>query len=114
MCLCLPELVACRFSWSHFPLEQLVSWGPVRVGVCGSGVRAFSHGLPARFCLPVVYHHGNSATGGHYTTDVFQIGLNGWLRIDDQTVKVINQYQVVKPTADRTAYLLYYRRVDLL
>nr|XP_044991887.1 ubiquitin carboxyl-terminal hydrolase 10 isoform X2 [Jaculus jaculus] len=62
----------------------------------------------------VVYHHGSSATGGHYTTDVFQIGLNGWLRIDDQTVKVINQYQVVKPTAERTAYLLYYRRVDLL
>uniref|UniRef100_A0A2K5K498 Ubiquitin carboxyl-terminal hydrolase n=1 Tax=Colobus angolensis palliatus TaxID=336983 RepID=A0A2K5K498_COLAP len=62
----------------------------------------------------VVYHHGNSATGGHYTTDVFQIGLNGWLRIDDQTVKVISQYQVVKPTAERTAYLLYYRRVDLL
>uniref|UniRef100_A0A4W6EFH3 Ubiquitin carboxyl-terminal hydrolase n=1 Tax=Lates calcarifer TaxID=8187 RepID=A0A4W6EFH3_LATCA len=62
----------------------------------------------------VVYHHGNSATGGHYTTDVFHIGLNGWLRIDDQTVKVINQYQVVKQTAERTAYLLYYRRVDLL
>ncbi|ELK31420.1 Ubiquitin carboxyl-terminal hydrolase 10 [Myotis davidii] len=62
----------------------------------------------------VVYHHGSSATGGHYTTDVFQIGLNGWLRIDDQMVKVINQYQVVKPAADRTAYLLYYRRVDLL
>lgn len=70
--------------------------------------------LPSGHHLPVVYHHGNSATGGHYTTDVFQIGLNGWLRIDDQTVKVINQYQVVKPTADRTAYLLYYRRVDLL
>ncbi|XP_078066722.1 ubiquitin carboxyl-terminal hydrolase 10 [Mustelus asterias] len=62
----------------------------------------------------VVYHHGNSATGGHYTTDVFHIGLNGWLRIDDQIVKVINQYQVVKPSAERTAYLLYYRRVDLL
>nr|XP_020462809.1 ubiquitin carboxyl-terminal hydrolase 10 isoform X4 [Monopterus albus] len=62
----------------------------------------------------VVYHHGNSATGGHYTTDVFHIGLNGWLRIDDQAVKVIHQYQVVKQTAERTAYLLYYRRVDLL
>ncbi|XP_022525807.2 ubiquitin carboxyl-terminal hydrolase 10 isoform X2 [Astyanax mexicanus] len=62
----------------------------------------------------VVYHHGNSATGGHYTTDVFHIGLNGWLRIDDQAVKVINHYQVVKQTAERTAYLLYYRRVDLL
>uniref|UniRef100_A0A673V768 Ubiquitin carboxyl-terminal hydrolase n=2 Tax=Suricata suricatta TaxID=37032 RepID=A0A673V768_SURSU len=62
----------------------------------------------------VVYHHGSSATGGHYTTDVFQIGLNGWLRIDDQTVKVVSQSQVVKPAAERTAYLLYYRRVDLL
>ncbi|XP_052006786.1 ubiquitin carboxyl-terminal hydrolase 10-like isoform X1 [Xyrauchen texanus] len=62
----------------------------------------------------VVYHHGNSATGGHYTTDVFHIGLNGWLRIDDQAVKIINQHHVVKQTSERTAYLLYYRRVDLL
>ncbi|XP_062868718.1 ubiquitin carboxyl-terminal hydrolase 10 isoform X2 [Trichomycterus rosablanca] len=62
----------------------------------------------------VVYHHGNSATGGHYTTDVFHIGLNGWLRIDDQAVKVINQFHVMKQTAERTAYLLYYRRVDLM
>lgn len=66
------------------------------------------------FVSAVVYHHGNSATGGHYTTDVFHIGLNGWLRIDDQAVKIINQHQVVKQTAERTAYLLYYRRVDLL
>jgi hypothetical protein len=108
-CQCPPESVACRPEWGHLPVE-----GVVGVGACGSRVRAFSHGLPALCCLPVVYHHGNSATGGHYTTDVFQIGLNGWLRIDDQTVKVINQYQVVKPPADRTAYLLYYRRVDLL
>lgn len=74
----------------------------------------FSHRGARGPSLAVVYHHGSSATGGHYTTDVFQIGLNGWLRIDDQAVKVINQYQVVKPTAERTAYLLYYRRVDLL
>uniref|UniRef100_A0A2K5MGD8 ubiquitinyl hydrolase 1 n=1 Tax=Cercocebus atys TaxID=9531 RepID=A0A2K5MGD8_CERAT len=64
--------------------------------------------------VAVVYHHSNSATGGQSTTDVFQIGLNGWLRIDDQTLKVINQYQVVKPTAEHTAYLLYYCRVDLV
>ncbi|RMC09286.1 hypothetical protein DUI87_14294 [Hirundo rustica rustica] len=62
----------------------------------------------------VVYHHGNSATGGHYTTDVFQIGLNGWLRIDDQAVRVIHHSQVVKAALERTAYLLYYRQVDLL
>ena len=99
--------------------REAAPWG----GGEGGGVRRawgawraapprLSHGRPAS--LAVVYHHGSSATGGHYTTDVFQIGLNGWLRIDDQTVKVVNQYQVVKPTAERTAYLLYYRRVDLL
>uniref|UniRef100_A0A4W5Q091 Ubiquitin carboxyl-terminal hydrolase n=1 Tax=Hucho hucho TaxID=62062 RepID=A0A4W5Q091_9TELE len=80
-----------------------------------SGVRSkIFKGQRTYRLFAVVYHHGNSATGGHYTTDVFHIGLNGWLRIDDQAVKVINQYQVVKQTAERTAYLLYYRRVDLL
>uniref|UniRef100_A0A8C7KTB7 Ubiquitin carboxyl-terminal hydrolase n=1 Tax=Oncorhynchus kisutch TaxID=8019 RepID=A0A8C7KTB7_ONCKI len=80
-----------------------------------SGVRSkIFKGQRTYRLFAVVYHHGNSATGGHYTTDVFHIGLNGWLRIDDQSVKVINQYQVVKQTAERTAYLLYYRRVDLL
>ncbi|KAM9410415.1 ubiquitin carboxyl-terminal hydrolase 10 isoform 2-T2 [Pholidichthys leucotaenia] len=80
-----------------------------------SGVRSkVMKGQRTYRLFAVVYHHGNSATGGHYTTDVFHIGLNGWLRIDDQAVKVINQYQVVKQTAERTAYLLYYRRVDLL
>lgn len=83
------------------------------VGALSCRGAAVSLGRP-RASLAVVYHHGSSATGGHYTTDVFQIGLNGWLRIDDQAVKVISQYQVVKPTAERTAYLLYYRRVDLL
>ncbi|KAL6113105.1 usp10 [Pungitius sinensis] len=80
-----------------------------------SGVRSkFVKGQRTYRLFAVVYHHGNSATGGHYTTDVFHIGLNGWLRIDDQAVKVIPQYQVMKQTAERTAYLLYYRRVDLL
>uniref|UniRef100_A0A3P9KJS8 Ubiquitin carboxyl-terminal hydrolase n=1 Tax=Oryzias latipes TaxID=8090 RepID=A0A3P9KJS8_ORYLA len=80
-----------------------------------SGVRSkILKGQRTYRLFAVVYHHGNSATGGHYTTDVFHIGLNGWLRIDDQTVKIINQYQVVKQSAERTAYLLYYRRVDLL
>ncbi|XP_055984551.1 ubiquitin carboxyl-terminal hydrolase 10-like [Sorex fumeus] len=62
----------------------------------------------------VIYHHGSSATGIHYTTDIFQMGLNNWLHIDDQRVQVVNQCQVVKPVTGRTAYLLYYQRVDLL
>uniref|UniRef100_A0A671XQY9 Ubiquitin carboxyl-terminal hydrolase n=1 Tax=Sparus aurata TaxID=8175 RepID=A0A671XQY9_SPAAU len=94
----------------EYPVDLEISKDLLSSGVRGKVVK----GQRTYRLFAVVYHHGNSATGGHYTTDVFHIGLNGWLRIDDQTVKVINQYQVVKQTAERTAYLLYYRRVDLL
>ncbi|XP_039650369.1 ubiquitin carboxyl-terminal hydrolase 10 isoform X4 [Perca fluviatilis] len=93
-----------------YPVDLEISKDLLSSGVRGKVVK----GQRTYRLFAVVYHHGNSATGGHYTTDVFHIGLNGWLRIDDQAVKVINQYQVVKQTAERTAYLLYYRRVDLL
>ncbi|KAK2854045.1 hypothetical protein Q5P01_006706 [Channa striata] len=93
-----------------YPIDLEISKDLLSSGVRSKVVK----GLRTYRLFAVVYHHGNSATGGHYTTDVFHIGLNGWLRIDDQTVKVINQYQVVKQTAERTAYLLYYRRLDLL
>ncbi|XP_029000337.1 ubiquitin carboxyl-terminal hydrolase 10 isoform X2 [Betta splendens] len=93
-----------------YPIDLEISKDLLSSGVRSKVVK----GLRTYRLFAVVYHHGNSATGGHYTTDVFHIGLNGWLRIDDQAVKVINQYQVVKQTAERTAYLLYYRRLDLL
>ncbi|XP_054627038.1 ubiquitin carboxyl-terminal hydrolase 10 isoform X1 [Dunckerocampus dactyliophorus] len=93
-----------------YPVDLEISKDLLSSGVRGKVVK----GQRTYRLFAVVYHHGNSATGGHYTTDVFHIGLNGWLRIDDQAVKVINQYLVVKQTAERTAYLLYYRRVDLL
>ncbi|KAM9764855.1 ubiquitin carboxyl-terminal hydrolase 10 isoform 2-T2 [Menidia menidia] len=93
-----------------YPVDLEISKDLLSAGVRSKVVK----GQRTYRLFAVVYHHGNSATGGHYTTDVFHIGLNGWLRIDDQAVKVINQYQVVKQTTERTAYLLYYRRVDLL
>ncbi|XP_026233498.1 ubiquitin carboxyl-terminal hydrolase 10 isoform X3 [Anabas testudineus] len=93
-----------------YPIDLEISKDLLSSGVRSKVVK----GLRTYRLFAVVYHHGNSATGGHYTTDVFHIGLNGWLRIDDQAVKVINQYQVVKQTSERTAYLLYYRRLDLL
>ncbi|CAL8243653.1 unnamed protein product [Lota lota] len=94
----------------EYPVDLEISKDLLSTGVRSKVVK----GLRMYRLFAVVYHHGNSATGGHYTTDVFHIGLNGWLRIDDQAVKVINQYHVVKQSAERTAYLLYYRRVDLL
>uniref|UniRef100_A0A673IYX9 ubiquitinyl hydrolase 1 n=1 Tax=Sinocyclocheilus rhinocerous TaxID=307959 RepID=A0A673IYX9_9TELE len=93
-----------------YPVDLEISKDLLSPGVRGKTLK----GQRTYRLFAVVYHHGNSATGGHYTTDVFHIGLNGWLRIDDQAVKIINQHQVVKQTAERTAYLLYYRRVDLL
>ncbi|XP_077057964.1 ubiquitin carboxyl-terminal hydrolase 10 isoform X4 [Siphateles boraxobius] len=93
-----------------YPVDLEISKDLLSPGVRGKTFK----GQRTYRLFAVVYHHGNSATGGHYTTDVFHIGLNGWLRIDDQAVKIINQHQVVKQTAERTAYLLYYRRLDLL
>ncbi|XP_013409690.1 ubiquitin carboxyl-terminal hydrolase 10 isoform X2 [Lingula anatina] len=62
----------------------------------------------------VVYHHGKNATGGHYTTDIYHNGINGWMRIDDSTVKVVTVPQLMKYSPPRVPYLLYYRRCDLI
>ncbi|KAF3931691.1 hypothetical protein ABW19_dt0202893 [Dactylella cylindrospora] len=39
--------------------------------------------------ISVVYHHGKSATNGHYTVDVRR--QDGWIRIDDTIVKRIQE-----------------------
>ncbi|KAF3918396.1 hypothetical protein ABW20_dc0104705 [Dactylellina cionopaga] len=43
--------------------------------------------------ISVVYHHGKSATNGHYTVDVKR--QDGWIRIDDTIVKRISSSDVV-------------------
>lgn len=61
----------------------------------------------------VEYHRGDRSTDGHYITDVFHPGLQGWLRYDDANVHVISSSQVMNSSAEKlTPYLLFYRRGD--
>ena len=68
--------------------------------------------------LTVVYHHGKSATGGHYTADVFHPACSGWVRADDSIIRSIPEDFVLKPGGSagvhKVAYLLIYRRRDTI
>jgi ubiquitin carboxyl-terminal hydrolase 10 len=90
------------------------------------------HGPSAKYKLyGVIYHHGVTATGGHYTLDVLHpnassvaagpVGINtprpgseGWVRFDDESVRRLKVEEVFgkSPIEDRVAYLLFYRRVQ--
>ncbi|CAL1705379.1 unnamed protein product [Somion occarium] len=68
----------------------------------------------------VLYHHGQSASGGHYTLDVLHPNRDmndrpraAWIRIDDELVSDIRADDVfgTQERDDRCAYLLFYRRV---
>jgi ubiquitin carboxyl-terminal hydrolase 10 len=90
---------------------------------------------PARYTLyGVLYHHGTSAGGGHYTLDVLHpnrdgaargsgnggnggVGGEAWLHIDDETVSAVQHEDVFggngnERADDRCAYLLFYRRAS--
>ncbi|KAH9981757.1 hypothetical protein BJV74DRAFT_778415 [Russula compacta] len=81
--------------------------------------------LPRYTLYGVLYHHGVSAGGGHYTLDVLHPNRDGgaqgsgsgeaWLHIDDETVSAVRHEDVFgghdnERADDRCAYLLFYRR----
>jgi ubiquitin carboxyl-terminal hydrolase 10 len=72
----------------------------------------------------VLYHHGFSASGGHYTLDVLHPNRypgsvnaksrEGWVRIDDELVSDVrhdNVFEAYERDDARCAYLLFYRRM---
>ena len=72
-------------------------------------------------CPSVLYHHGQSASGGHYTLDVLHPNRDlsthpreAWIRIDDELVSDVRPDDVFGglDRDDRCAYLLFYRRVS--
>lgn len=64
----------------------------------------------------VVYHHGNTASGGHYTCDAYHPSSGGWLHTDDGNLKLVTEDQVLFKSqgGNKVAYLLFYIRSDLL
>lgn len=107
-------------------------------GVVKVGKRiVFSEGLevPSEILIPamrkpqiryklfgVVYHHGISASGGHYTLDVVHptrfsgtTSRQGWIRIDDELISDLMPEDVFntedRGEGEKSAYLLLYRRV---
>jgi len=48
--------------------------------------KKYSHSQRTYKLFAVVCHHGERATGGHYSADVFHIGMSSWLRIDKYLV----------------------------
>ncbi|CCH59036.1 hypothetical protein TBLA_0B01930 [Henningerozyma blattae CBS 6284] len=63
----------------------------------------------------VVYHHGLSSDGGHYTADIYHKEVDKWYRIDDVTVTELEKDDVLKggenSTDSRTAYILMYQKL---
>lgn len=52
-------------------------------------------GPPAKYRLiGVVYHHGKSASGGHYTVDVQRQDAKSWIRLDDTVIKRVHSDEV--------------------
>ncbi|KAJ3530235.1 hypothetical protein NM688_g7738 [Phlebia brevispora] len=84
-----------------------------------SPTRRTSH--PVKYQLfGALYHHGQSASGGHYTLDVLHPNRDmndrprqAWIRIDDELVSDMRPEDVFggQERDDRCAYLLFYRRL---
>lgn len=71
----------------------------------------------------VLYHHGESASSGHYTVDVLHPNGDSssrnpgetWLHIDDETVSPVRDEDVFgghnnERVDDKCAYILFYCR----
>ena len=60
----------------------------------------------------VVNHHGARLLGGHYTTYVYHLGINGWIHIDDEIVQTVRIDSMLRHMPPKVPYLLYYRKVE--
>ncbi|KAJ7578547.1 hypothetical protein C8J56DRAFT_797456 [Mycena floridula] len=111
-----------------------VSFGPeleIPLEIMAPNAKKSQPGSARYKLFGAVYHHGVSASGGHYTLDVLHptrfVGTTinnnnartireGWIRIDDELVSDVASADDVfggssDPESSRCAYLLFYRRI---
>lgn len=70
------------------------------------GTIALHGGLPKYRLTSVVYHHGTSAAGGHYTVDVLREDNREWIRMDDTIIRRIRPEDVAEGGAEEDPKIL--------
>lgn len=60
-------------------------------------------GIPKYRLIAAVYHHGNEASGGHYTVDVRRQDGQEWVRIDDTVIRRVRSEDVAEIGAEEKA-----------
>ncbi|KAF4548493.1 Ubiquitin carboxyl-terminal hydrolase-like protein 7 [Elsinoe fawcettii] len=63
-------------------------------------------GLPRYRLTAVVYHHGKSAAGGHYTVDLLRQDRREWVRVDDTLIRRIRPEDVAEAGAEEDPKVL--------
>ncbi|KAK5131271.1 hypothetical protein LTR08_001176 [Meristemomyces frigidus] len=63
-------------------------------------------GLPKYKLIGVVYHHGKSAAGGHYTVDILRQDGREWIRMDDTVIRRIRPEDVAEGGSEEDPKLL--------
>lgn len=61
---------------------------------------ALKGGMPRYRLIGVVYHHGKSAAGGHYTVDVRRQDGREWVRMDDTFIRRVRAEEVAAAGAE--------------
>lgn len=70
------------------------------------GGLAVQGGPPKYRLTAVVYHHGKSAAGGHYTVDILRQDRREWVRVDDTVIRRIRPEDVAEGGAEEEPKLL--------
>ena len=63
-------------------------------------------GLPKYRLTAVVYHHGKSAAGGHYTADMLRQDQREWIRVDDTIIRRVRAEDVAEGGAEEDPKVL--------